>query len=91
MGTPSLNELLALINQQIELQETLTHQLLKAKALADITISNDFLEHQKDTVQFYLLAMYDIIESSIKLSEESLNFMIKTSQLFHLKLIWMNQ
>jgi len=77
MGTPSLNELLPLINQQIEIQEALNHQLLKAKALADITISNDFLEHPNDTVQFYLLAMHDIVESSIKLSEESLNFMIK--------------
>jgi hypothetical protein len=57
MGTPSLNELLPLINQQIELQEALNHQLLKAKALSDITIS--------------------IVESSIKLSEESLNSMIR--------------
>ena len=57
MGTPSLNELLPLINKQIELQEALNHQLLKAKALADITIS--------------------IVESSIKLSEEGLNSMIK--------------
>lgn len=77
MGTPSLNELLPLINQQIELQEALNHQLLKAKALADITISNDFLEHPKDSIQFYLFAMHDIVESSIKLSEDSLNFMIK--------------
>lgn len=57
MGTQSLNELLPLINQQIELQEALNHQLLKAKALAEITIS--------------------IVESSIKLSEEGLNSMIK--------------
>jgi hypothetical protein len=77
MSITSLNEFIPLINQQIELQEALNHQLLKAKALADITISNDFLEHPNDTVQFYLLAMHDIVESSIKLSEESLNFMIK--------------
>lgn len=77
MGTPSLNELLPLINQQIDLQEILNHQILKTKALADITISNDFLEQPNDTIQFYLFAMHDTIESSIKLSEESLNFMMK--------------
>lgn len=77
MGTPSLNELLSLINQQIEFQEALSHKLFKVKALADITISNDFLEHPTDTIRFYLLSMNDALELSIKLSEESLNFMIK--------------
>jgi hypothetical protein len=77
MGAPSLNELLSLIKKQIELQEALSHQLFKEKALLDIAISHDFLEHPNDAIQFYLLAMHDIVESSIKLSEESLNFMIK--------------
>ena len=80
MGTQSLNELLSLIKKQVELQELAIHQLLRTKALADVAISNDFLEHPDDTIQSYLLAMHDTIESSIKLSEDSLNFMIKIVQ-----------
>lgn len=77
MGETSLNEFLSLINESVELQQLLSHQILKSKALADVALSDDFLTYHTATIQFYLLAINDSIESSENLSEKSINFLMK--------------
>ena len=77
MSITSLNEFIPLINQQLEIQEALSHQLFKTKALLDVALSSDFLEQPTGTIQLYLLAVNDMAESSQRLSEQSLEFLQK--------------
>ncbi len=78
MAEHSLNELMALINQQVTSREELAMLLLQAKALTDVALDDGFLAHSRLTIHRYLSALDDAVEKVRALNEASLNALLKT-------------
>ena len=76
MAETSLNQLLSLINQQIESQETLNDQLTKVEALAYLAVSSDLLEHPKTIIHYFLWVLSDLIELARLTNEQSLEALL---------------
>ncbi|MBV8801611.1 MAG: hypothetical protein JO131_01355 [Gammaproteobacteria bacterium] len=73
MVDTSVNEVSELINQQIEIHEDIHDHLLKAEAIANGALSEDFLNKDKATTHAYLWALCDIIGNTRNLNEKALN------------------
>lgn len=69
--------LLSLINQQVEDQELLSEYLLKAEALTQIALVEDFLEQPAKILYYYLWALNDIVERARVMNEQSLSVLMK--------------
>ena len=54
MAIASLVDVSSLINHQVQLQEHIHEHLLKAGAIANVALSNDFLDYNLSTVHAYL-------------------------------------
>lgn len=78
MTHPSINELSAFINQQIQSIEALSEQLLKAEALTHVTLGEDFLEFSDATIHHYLWVISDILRQARNINECALDALLKT-------------
>lgn len=81
MAASSLEHLSHLMNQQIAVQENLTHTLAQATALLDVALAGDFLNHPLYTVHHYLSVLGDLVEEVSGLSEHTLNSLLKCQKL----------
>jgi hypothetical protein len=72
MANDSVNHLLILINKQVECLENQNEALYKARALMDVALGDSFQDHSKSVIFYYLCVLDDILENTLKLSEESL-------------------
>jgi hypothetical protein len=74
MATSNVPDLSLFLKQQTASCEQLREILTKATALLHVSLENDILEtHPKITVKFYLWAIYDLVEQSRTLNEQTLN------------------
>ena len=73
MTTTSLNDLLTLINQQLYQYENLASHLCKAEALAEVAMSNGFLEQDEATQRNYLWALRDLLTDANQINEKQLS------------------
>jgi hypothetical protein len=76
MAEQSLTHLISLINQQVDAQEKLNEHLAKAEALAQITITTEFLELSESIIYNHLWALSDIISQAKDLNEQSLSILL---------------
>lgn len=72
MVNSSLNDLSRLINQHLYQYETLASFLAKAEALAEVAMSNGFLEQEEDTQRNYLWALRDLLAEADQINEKQL-------------------
>jgi len=72
MTTNSLNDLVALINNDLYQYETLAGYLCKAEALAEVALSNDFLDQPETIQRNYLWALRDLLSDAVQLSDEQI-------------------
>lgn len=77
MATQSLADLPALINQQTTLQEELSLCLAKAEALAHVALGQEFFDYPESVMHYYLSTLSDKIEEAKKMSDQSLDFILK--------------
>ncbi|HSW94278.1 MAG TPA: hypothetical protein VLJ15_08010 [Gammaproteobacteria bacterium] len=80
MGTPSVNDIASLINNQIAFHERIQDSLLKTEALAYIALSRDFLESSQSIVTEYMSALHDLVIESKMLHQYALNNLIRLSR-----------
>ena len=73
MDNISFNQVVTFINQQVHENETLSSQLCKAKALAEVAMGNDFLEQDESTQYNYLWALRDLLRDADQLNEQQLS------------------
>ena len=73
MVNSSLNDLLRLINQQLYQYETLASYICKATALAEVAMSNGFLEQDESTQRNYLWALRDLLTDADQLNEQQIS------------------
>ena len=79
MTKSSLNDLSALINQQMQQYETLSAYLSQAEALAEVALTNGFMEQEEATQRQYLWALRDILSSALSLNEKLLHLWLKNA------------
>ncbi len=80
MTTNSLNDLVALINKDLYQSETLASHLCKAEALAEVAMTNGFLDQSETTQRNYLWALRDLLTDAEELNEQQI-----TKWMQHLK------
>lgn len=80
MGTPSVNDIASLINNQIAFHERIQDSLLKTEALAYIALSRDFLESSQSIATEYMSALHDLVIESKMLHQYALNNLIRLSR-----------
>ncbi len=73
----SLKELSSLINQQVKIQERLFEYLVKIEAIAQLTLSEDFLNYKFSIVHAYLWVLGDMISEAKGFNEQALNTLLK--------------
>lgn len=61
MATYSVDEFTCLIKKQLEFQEKSHEYLLKTEAIANVALSDDFLDFDKSMIHAYLWALCDMI------------------------------
>jgi hypothetical protein len=61
----------------LEQQEALLMRLMKAEAMAHMTMNNEFLEHDNSLIHAYLWGLSDTISEARVLSEQSFNALLK--------------
>jgi hypothetical protein len=72
MVNSSLNDLSRLINRHLYHYEKIAGLLCKAEALAEIGLSNGFLEQKEDTQRNYFWALRDLLTEANALNEKYL-------------------
>ena len=87
MAEYSVSYLLNLINAQVKLLENINICLSKAEALAQMTLSDDFLDYSNVSIYNFLWALSDIIEQAKRLNEKSLNALLKRRPCPDLKIV----
>ncbi len=80
MAETSVSDFVSLINQQIEIQETLTSRLTKIEALLCVALDDHFLDCSKNTQYEYLYTLSDLVSQTLKHNESALNFLLKYRQ-----------
>lgn len=77
MATSRIDEITSLINKQVEFQERIQEHLLKAEAIANVALSDDFLNYKQSVIQAYLWALSDLVSKSKNLHKKMLNDLLK--------------
>ena len=77
MTDASLNDLLTLINQQLLQYEALSAYLSKAEALAEVALTNGFIEQEEDTQRHYLWAIRDLLTEAYLLNEKLIHIWLR--------------
>ncbi|MFN7097574.1 MAG: hypothetical protein ACK4PR_08455 [Gammaproteobacteria bacterium] len=80
MAEPIINHLHHLINRQIDLQENLNEHLDKTMAMANVSLSDEFVNNPINTIYYYLWSLHDMIETAHRLNELSLSTLLKLNQ-----------
>lgn len=80
MTNYSLTDIRDVINQHTEAQETLGAQLFKAKALACITATEDFLDFEPPVIQGCFLMLIDLLTEAQKLNDETISSFMKNTK-----------
>lgn len=80
MADSIIKHLHSLINRQIDLQESLNEHLAKTVAMADISLSEGFVDNPANTIYHYLWSLHDMIETAQRLNKLSLNALLKLHQ-----------
>jgi hypothetical protein len=80
MTTNSLNDLVSLINNDLLQYEMLASHLCKAEALAEVAMTNGFLDQSEDTQRHYVWALRDLLTDA-----EQLNQRLLVKWMHHLK------
>ncbi len=83
MANTSLNEISFLIKQQVAFQEDVQEQLTKAAAIANVALSEDFLDFEQSVIHSYLLVLCDIISTAKDRQEFALNNLLKNGGLYN--------
>ena len=65
------------MGQQIVFQENIQEYLIKAEALANVALSDDFLDYKQSTIHSYLWTLSDMIVEVKILHEKALNDLLK--------------
>ncbi len=81
MAESSVSDFISLINQQIEVQETLSSHLSKIEGLFHIALSDYFLDCSKNIQYEYLHTLSELIYQARKRSEDILNFLLECQQI----------
>ncbi len=74
-----VDQFASLINTQIDIQTKIQDFMIKIEAMADVALSNDFLDCGQSTVHSYLWALYDLISESKELQHRALDELIHAS------------
>jgi hypothetical protein len=77
MAEHSITQLLSIINQQIDSQESLNTYLLKAETLLEIAMNDGFLSYSTASIYYYLWVLSDVVEKARKFNEDSLNILLR--------------
>jgi hypothetical protein len=72
MANTSLTQLVEFINQQVNKSEKLASHLSKAQALAEVAMSNGFLEQAETTQRNYLWALKGLLMKAGRLNEHQI-------------------
>lgn len=72
MAIDRVNEITSLINDQIKFHEKIQEVLIKANALSELSVSEDFLEYDRSLSHSYLWVLSDLIRQASLLHEESM-------------------
>ncbi len=70
MANPSLNDTFNTSSRDIHLEETILESLLQADALAEVSLSETFLESNLSTINCYLWVLSTIIQKAKDYQEE---------------------
>lgn len=88
MAIDRVNEIASLINDQIKFHEKIQEVLIKANALSEISVSENFLDHDRSLSHSYLWVLSDLIHQASLLHEESMFYLsryIKIEQGDHIR------
>jgi hypothetical protein len=77
MATSRIDEITSLINKQVEFQEKIKEHLLKAEAIANVALSDDFLNYKQSVIHAYLWTLCDMVSKSKNLHEKAFNDLLK--------------
>lgn len=80
MADPLINHLCPLINHQIDLQENLNEHLAKVMAMTTISMNDNFMDNNVNTINHYLWILHDMVGTARQLNELSLNSLLKLYQ-----------
>ena len=68
------------LNDEIRSREHLDHCLLKAEALMQIALEDDFVNHSQATIHYYLWAINDLVEQARSQNCHYLDSLYKSQQ-----------
>jgi hypothetical protein len=79
MATNSVPEVEILINKQLAFQEKVQEYLTKTEAIANVALSEDFLDFEKSVIHAYLWALCDMIAEMKRHNECALDELLKNN------------
>jgi hypothetical protein len=80
MTIPDITHLCPLINHQIDLQENLNEHLAKVVAMTTVSMNENFMDNNVNTINHYLWILHDMVGTARQLNELSLNSLLKLHQ-----------
>jgi|GEM_PF-6065649 len=80
MAKAIINEMRQLINDQIEVQQTLREYLGKAFALLEIALTPQFLNNSQITIELYFWTMFDLLHAARMSNNQSIKTLIALHQ-----------